>query len=100
MSSSPLEKTALGMREIAEGVRQVTVGEIVGCHLYLIDGPDGVVAFDGGIKGSGVIVREAAGGGVAKVLLSHSHVDHRGGAGELDAPIYCHPAEVSDAEGD
>jgi glyoxylase-like metal-dependent hydrolase (beta-lactamase superfamily II) len=34
------------------------------------------------------------------VILSHAHADHRGGAGELGAPIYCHPDEVADAEGD
>jgi glyoxylase-like metal-dependent hydrolase (beta-lactamase superfamily II) len=76
------------------------VGAIVGCHLYLLDSTDGVIAFDGGIKGAGPVILEAAGGAISRVVLSHSHVDHRGGAGELGAPIFCHPAEVKDAEGD
>ena len=34
------------------------------------------------------------------MILSHAHVDHRGAANELDAPVYCHADEVADAEGD
>jgi glyoxylase-like metal-dependent hydrolase (beta-lactamase superfamily II) len=37
---------------------------------------------------------------LTKLILSHSHVDHRGAASELGVPIYCHPAEVRDAEND
>lgn len=42
----------------------------------------------------------AAGGSLHRVILSHAHVDHRGAANELDAPVYCHADEVADAEGD
>jgi glyoxylase-like metal-dependent hydrolase (beta-lactamase superfamily II) len=86
--------------QIAPGVRQVSVGVPFRSHVYLIDGPDGPVAFDAAIKGTGPAILAAAGGRLERVILSHSHIDHRGGAGELGAPIYCHPNEVADAEGD
>lgn len=88
------------VRLIAPGVRQVTVGEPVGSHVYLIDHPDGLVAFDAGVRGTGAQVLDAAGGPISQVVLSHSHADHRGGATELGAPVLCHPDEVADAEGD
>jgi hydroxyacylglutathione hydrolase len=59
---------------------------------------DGPIAFDAGIKDSGPAILDAAGSRLDRVILSH--IDHRGGAGELCAPIYCHPDEVADAEGD
>lgn len=88
------------IRQVAAGVRQVSVGAPFRSHVYLIDGPEGPIAFDSGIKGSGPAILAAAGGPLERVILSHSHVDHRGGAAELGAPVYCHLAEVSDAEGD
>jgi hydroxyacylglutathione hydrolase len=86
--------------DVAPGVRQLTIMSAISMHVYLIDTAEGVVAFDAAIRGSGTEILAAAGGSVAKVILSHSHADHRGAAAELDAPIYCHPAEVEDAEGD
>jgi hydroxyacylglutathione hydrolase len=86
--------------QIAPSVRQVSVGAPFRSHVYLIDGPDGPIAFDAAIKGSGPAILAAAGGRVERVILSHSHIDHRGGAGELGAPIYCHADEVADVEGD
>jgi len=88
------------VRQIAPGVRLVRVGAPFRSHVYLIDGADDPIAFDAGIKGAGAEILAAAGGRVERVILSHSHVDHRGGARELCAPIYCHPDEVPDAEGD
>ncbi len=88
------------VRQIAPGVRLVRVGAPFGSHVYLIDSPDGPIAFDAGIKGTGMEILAAAGGRVERVILSHSHVDHRGGARELGAPIYCHHDELADAEGD
>jgi hydroxyacylglutathione hydrolase len=86
---------------IAPGVRQVTVGEQFGTHVYLLDsGDEGVIAFDAGIQGTGEAILAAAGGRVARIVLSHGHVDHRGGASELGAPVFCHPDEVADVEGD
>lgn len=87
-------------KRIAPGVRQLSLGAPVAAHVYLIDGPDGPIAFDSGTRGSGEAILAAVGGSLERVVLSHSHADHRGGAGELAAPIYCHPDEVADAEGD
>jgi hydroxyacylglutathione hydrolase len=87
------------IRDIARGVRQLTILSAISHHVYLIDTDEGVVALDSAIMGSGTDVLAAAAGSVAKVILSHSHVDHRGGALELGAPIYCHPDEIEDAEG-
>ncbi len=84
--------------DIAPGVRQLTISSVVSIHVYLIETEDGTVAFDSGTRGSGRAILAAAGGSVAKVILSHSHVEHRGAASELGAPIYCHPDEVEDAE--
>jgi glyoxylase-like metal-dependent hydrolase (beta-lactamase superfamily II) len=86
--------------QIAPGVKQVSVGAPFRSHVYLIDCPDGPVAFDSGVKGSGPAILAAAGGRVDRVILSHSHIDHRGAAAELNAPVYCHPDELIDAEGD
>jgi glyoxylase-like metal-dependent hydrolase (beta-lactamase superfamily II) len=91
---------AATVTQIAPGVRQVSVGAPFSSHVYLLDGPDGPIAFDAAIKDTGPAVLAAAGGRLDRVILSHSHIDHRGGAGELGAPIYCHPDEVADAEGD
>ena len=88
------------VRQIAPGIKQVSVGAPFRSHVYLIDDPGGPIAFDTGVKGSGPAILAAAGRRLQRVILSHSHVDHRGAAGELGAPIYCHPDEVADAEGD
>ncbi len=46
------EKTAAAsVTQIAPDVRQVSVGAPFRSHVYLIDGPDGPIAFDTGIKG-------------------------------------------------
>lgn len=87
--------------EIAPGVRQVRTGEGPGSNVYLLDDDgDGVVAFDAATKGTGEQILAAAGGRLTRLVLSHSHVDHRGGAPELGVPTYCHPDEVADCEGD
>ena len=39
-------------------------------------------------------------GGMTRIILSHAHPDHRGGAQELAAPVWCHASERADAEGD
>jgi glyoxylase-like metal-dependent hydrolase (beta-lactamase superfamily II) len=81
-------------------VTQVSVGEPFRSHVYLIAGEEGPVAFDSGLKGTGAEILAAADAPLERVILSHAHVDHRGGAAELGAPVYCHPDEVADAEGD
>ena len=39
-------------------------------------------------------------GGIARVVLGHSHPDHRGAAAGLRVPVWCHSAERVDAESD
>lgn len=91
---------AIAVIQIAPGVKQVSVGKPFRSHVYLIDSPDGPISFDAGLKGTGQAILTAAGGRLDRVILSHAHVDHRGGANELGAPVSCHPDEVADAEGD
>ena len=79
-------------------MRQVAVGRPFSSHAYLIAGPEGTIAFDTGVRGSGHEILAAADATIAKVVLSHAHADHRGAAAELGAPIYCHPDEVADAQ--
>ena len=71
-------------------------------NVYLIKDGDGVLCFDAGIRS---MVRQiapvAAGlGGLTRIVLGHGHADHRGAAPGLGSPVFCHTAEVSDAEGD
>lgn len=86
------------VRDTAPGVRQVAVGEPFLSYAYLINSPEGIVAFDAGVRGSGPEILAVVGGPIAKVILSHAHADHR--APDLGAPIYCHPDEVADAQAD
>jgi glyoxylase-like metal-dependent hydrolase (beta-lactamase superfamily II)/predicted ester cyclase len=71
-------------------------------NVYLIKDGDGVLAFDAGIRAmKRQIGPVAAGlGGLTRVILGHGHGDHRGAAPMLGVPVFCHPAEVEDAEGD
>lgn len=71
-------------------------------NVYLIKDRDGVTVFDAGIKAmtKGVAGAAAGMGGIKRVVLGHSHADHRGTAPGLGAPVFCHPDEVADAEGD
>jgi hydroxyacylglutathione hydrolase len=71
-------------------------------NVYLIEDDDGVTIFDAGIRAmtKGIATAAAQMGGIRRVLLGHSHADHRGAASRLAAPVICHVDEVSDAEGD
>ncbi|HVS29250.1 MAG TPA: ester cyclase [Solirubrobacteraceae bacterium] len=89
--------------QIAEGVWIVRGGfpwKVM--NVYLVRDGDGVLVFDAGIKAMtrGVASAGARLGGITRVVLGHGHADHRGSAPGLGAPVFCHPAEVSDAEGD
>jgi hydroxyacylglutathione hydrolase len=89
---------APSVRDVAPGVRQVALGQPFFSYAYLLESPEGTIAFDTGVRGSGPEILAAADGPIAKVVLSHAHADHRGAAPELEAPIYCHPDEVADAQ--
>jgi steroid delta-isomerase-like uncharacterized protein len=71
-------------------------------NVYLIRDGDGVLCFDAGIRAMkrqiGPVAAEF--GGLTRVVLGHGHADHRGAAPFLGVPVFCHPAEVADAEGD
>jgi glyoxylase-like metal-dependent hydrolase (beta-lactamase superfamily II) len=71
-------------------------------NIYLLDDDGGVTVFEtGSLRNAEEIERAGAErGGIKRIVLSHAHVDHRGGAARIDAPIYCHPEERADVEGD
>jgi glyoxylase-like metal-dependent hydrolase (beta-lactamase superfamily II)/predicted ester cyclase len=104
-------KTRFGLRlgggkaePVADGVWIVRGGfPIKTMNVYLIEeAGGGVVVFDAGIRDMTRNITLAAGrlGGVNRVVLGHAHADHRGAAPGLDAPVYCHPLDKADAEGD
>jgi glyoxylase-like metal-dependent hydrolase (beta-lactamase superfamily II) len=90
--------------EVADGVWRHAGDIRHGMNVFLVAEADGkgVFAFDAGTKRMAKSVREAATklGGLTRVILGHSHVDHRGTAPKLGVPVYCHPDEAADAEGD
>jgi glyoxylase-like metal-dependent hydrolase (beta-lactamase superfamily II) len=71
-------------------------------NVYLLEEADGIVVFDGGIRAMTHAVAIAATrmGPLRRLVLGHAHPDHRGIAAGLGAPVFCHPAERADAEGD
>lgn len=69
-------------------------------NIYFLEDGDGVVQFDAGTKAMTKKARAAGKelGGVSRIVLGHAHPDHRGTAPSIDAPVYCHPDEVQEAE--
>jgi glyoxylase-like metal-dependent hydrolase (beta-lactamase superfamily II) len=69
-------------------------------NVYFIEDGDGVVQFDAGTKSMRKAVKAEgeALGGIKRIVLGHAHADHRGTAPFVDAPVFCHPDEVADAE--
>ncbi|MDQ3954323.1 MAG: MBL fold metallo-hydrolase [Actinomycetota bacterium] len=92
------------VRRAAPGVWRVSGGlPLPTMNVYLIeDEGGGVTMFDAGVSSMAGSLRRACAerGGLNRIVLGHAHVDHRGAAPGLGAPVYCHPAEVADAEGD
>lgn len=91
-----LESVADGVWLIRGGFPKKTM------NVYLIEEENGVTIFDAGIRAMTKNVATAAAslGGSKRVVLGHGHADHRGVAPGLGVPVYCHPDEVADAEGD
>jgi glyoxylase-like metal-dependent hydrolase (beta-lactamase superfamily II) len=93
------------VERIADGVWRVA-GDLRLMNVFLIEDEGGVTQYDAGTKAMVKGVREAAEelGGLKRIVLGHSHNDHRGSAPklseELGVPVLCHPDEVADAEGD
>lgn len=88
---------------VADGVWRHAGDLRRGMNIYLVaEQGGGVLAFDAGTKAmvKGVKLAAAELGGLTRVILGHSHPDHRGTAPGLGVPVLCHPDEVADAEGD
>jgi hydroxyacylglutathione hydrolase len=90
------------MERVAEGVWLLRGDLGKGMNIYFLEDAGGVVQFDAGSKGMAKKARAAAEelGGLKRVVLGHAHADHRGTAPSMGVPVYCHPAEVADAESD
>jgi glyoxylase-like metal-dependent hydrolase (beta-lactamase superfamily II) len=88
------------MEKVADGVWLLRGDLGNSMNVYFIEDGDGVVQFDAGTKTMSKKVRAAGEelGGIKKVVLGHGHADHRGSAPYVDAPVFCHPDEVADAE--
>lgn len=90
------------MQSVADGVWRITRGFSLRVNAYLVADGDGVAVFDSGIKPMGGAIARGAEqlGGPTRTILGNAHPDHRGGASEIGAPVYCHADERADAEGD
>ena len=104
LRSSPAARTRACRRalSIADGVWLLRGGFPRLVNVYLVADEGGVLLFDAGIRSMAKRLVTAARtlGGITRIILSHSHVDHRGAAPQLGAPVLCHTAERADAEGD
>jgi hydroxyacylglutathione hydrolase len=92
----------MALERVADGVWLLR-GDLRGAmNVYFIEDGDGVVQFDAGTKSMRKKTAAAAQelGGLKRIVLGHAHADHRGTAPYLGAPVFCHPDEVDDAEGD
>jgi hydroxyacylglutathione hydrolase len=92
----------MGLERVVDGVWLLR-GDFRGAmNIYFLEDGDGVIQFDAGTKSMRKAAKAEAAqlGGLKKVVLGHAHADHRGTAPYLDAPVYCHPDEIADAESD
>jgi hydroxyacylglutathione hydrolase len=89
------ERIADGVWRHAGDVRQAM-------NVYFIEDDGGVTQFDAGTEAmtKGAAAAAAELGGLKRVVLGHSHADHRGTAPGLGVPVLCHADEVADAEAD
>ncbi len=96
LAASEPERVADGVWLIRGGFPAKTM------NVYLIEDSGQITVFDAGIKTMTHSIASAAArlGGIRRVVLGHAHADHRGAAPGLGAPVYCHPADRADAEGD
>jgi hydroxyacylglutathione hydrolase len=95
-------RTVAEPERIAEGVWIVRGGfPSKTMNVYLLRDGDGITVFDGGIQAmtNAVAMAGTRLGGIQRIVLSHAHADHRGIASGLGVPVYCHPDDRADAEG-
>ncbi len=88
--------------KVADGVWLLRGDIRGGMNIYFIEDGDGVVQFDAGTK---PMVKAVAAvserlGPIKRIVLGHSHTDHRGAAPGVGAPVYCHPDELTYAQRD
>lgn len=90
------------MEKVADGVWLLRGDVGNKMNIYFLEDGDGVVQFEAGSKAMVKKARAAVEklGGLKRVVLGHAHADHRGTAPSMGAPVFCHPAEVADAESD
>jgi hydroxyacylglutathione hydrolase len=98
----PLNPLAPTTERIADGVWRHAGDLRRSMNVYFIEEDGGVTQFDAGTSAmrEGVAAAAAELGGLRRILLGHSHADHRGTAPGLGAPVLCHVDEVADARGD
>jgi hydroxyacylglutathione hydrolase len=88
--------------KVADGVWRVA-GDLRGAmNVFLIADDGGVTQYDAGTHAMTKHVRRIADelGGLKRIVLGHSHPDHRGTAADSPVPVLCHGDEVDDAEAD
>jgi glyoxylase-like metal-dependent hydrolase (beta-lactamase superfamily II) len=87
---------------VAEGVWRLAGDLRGGMNVYLLEDEGGVTQFDAGTRPMTEDCRRAADelGGLKRIVLGHSHTDHRGTAPGLGAPVLCHAEERTYAERD
>jgi hydroxyacylglutathione hydrolase len=88
--------------KVADGVWLLRGDLRRGMNIYFLEDGDGVIQFDAATKPMTKAVRAVREklGPIKRIVLGHSHTDHRGTAPGLDAPVFCHPDEVTYAERD
>jgi len=90
------------LERVADGVWRFSGDLRREMNVFLLEDEGGVTQFDAGTRAmtKGLARATERLGGLRRIVLGHSHADHRGAAPGLDAPVLCHPDEVADAEGD
>ena len=98
----PLNPLAPTTERVADGVWRHAGDLRRAMNVYLIEDGDGVTMFDAGTRSmtAGIASATAELGGLNRIVLGHSHTDHRGSAPGLGVPVLCHPDELADARGD
>ena len=88
--------------KVADGVWLLRGDIRHGMNIYFLEDGDGVIQFDAATKPMTKAVRAVREklGPIKRIVLGHSHTDHRGTAPGIDSPVFCHPDEVTYAERD